>query len=120
MKIDWKSCFKICVSVFILYLCIHFFPDVLRLLKGLLGAATPLVAGGILAYLLNILMSFYEKYYFPKSSKAIVLKTRRPLCMTMAMLTLFAIATLVVGLVVPELVSCVSLLISKTLSFQPI
>lgn len=117
MKIDWKSCLKICVSVFILYLCIHFFPDVFGFLKKLLGAATPLVAGGILAYLLNILMSFYEKYYFPKSSKKIVLKTRRPLCMTLAILTLFAISTLVVGLVVPELVSCVTLLISKLPSF---
>lgn len=117
MKISWKSCFKICVSVFILYLCIHFFPTVLSLLKGLFGAATPLLIGGVLAYLLNILMSFYERYYFPKSQKAIAVKTRRPICMTAAILTLLAISALVVGLVVPELISCVTLLISKLPDF---
>ena len=117
MKISWKSCFKICVSVFILYLCIHFSPTVLSLLKGLLGAATPLLIGGVLAYLLNILMSFYERYYFPKSQKAIAVRTRRPLCMTAAILTLLAISALVVGLVVPELISCLTLLISKLPDF---
>ena len=117
MKIDWKSCFKIVLSLFVLYLCIHFSPDVFSFLGNLLGAATPLVAGGILAYLLNILMSFYERHYFPKSKKAIVIKTRRPLCMTLAILTLFAIAALVLGLVVPELISCTTLLISKLPGF---
>ena len=117
MKIDWKTCLKIGISVFILYLCIHFLPSVLGFLNALLGAATPLIIGGILAYLLNILMSFYERYYFPKSKKAIVAKTRRPLCMTSAILTLVAIVSLVVGLVVPELISCVTLLVSKLPSF---
>ena len=89
----------------------------MSLLKGLLKAATPLLIGGVLAYLLNILMSFYERYYFPKSQKAIAVKTRRPLCMTAAILTLLAISALVVGLVVPELISCVTLLISKLPDF---
>ncbi len=117
MKIDWKTCLKVGISIFVLYLCIHFLPNVLGLLGALLGAATPLIIGGVLAYLLNILMSFYERYYFPKSKKPVVAKTRRPLCMTSAILTLVAIVALIVGLVVPELVSCVTLLVSKLPSF---
>lgn len=117
MKISWKTCLRVGVSAFALYLCIHFFPAIARFLGSVLGAATPLIIGGVIAYLLNILMTFYERHYFPKSQKAFVIKSRRPLCMTAAILTLVAIVSLVVGLVVPELVSCVSLLISKLPGF---
>lgn len=117
MKISWKTCLRVGVSAFALYLCIHFFPAIARFLGSVLGAATPLIIGGAIAYLLNILMTFYERHYFPKSQKAFVIKSRRPLCMTAAILTLVAIVSLVVGLVVPELVSCVSLLISKLPGF---
>jgi len=117
MKISWKTCLRVGVSAFALYLCIHFFPAIARFLGSVLGAATPLIIGGVIAYLLNILMTFYERHYFPKSKKAFVIKSRRPLCMTAAILTLVAIVSLVVGLVVPELVSCVSLLISKLPGF---
>ena len=117
MKISWKTCLRVGVSAFVLYLCIHFFPAIARFLGSVLGAATPLIIGGAIAYLLNILMTFYERHYFPKSRKAFVIKSRRPLCMTAAILTLVAIISLVVGLVVPELVSCVSLLISKLPGF---
>ncbi len=117
MKFSWKTCLRVGVSAFALYLCIHFFPAIARFLGSVLGAATPLIIGGVIAYLLNILMTFYERHYFPKSQKAFVIKSRRPLCMTAAILTLVAIVSLVVGLVVPELVSCVSLLISKLPGF---
>ena len=117
MKISWKTCLRVGVTIFILYLCIQFFPTIARLLGAVLAAATPLVVGGVIAYLLNILMTFYERRYFPKSKKTFVLKSRRPLCMAAAILTLLAIVALVIGLVVPELVSCVSLLISKLPDF---
>ena len=78
MKISWKTCLRVGVSAFVLYLCIHFFPAIARFLGSVLGAATPLIIGGAIAYLLNILMTFYERHYFPKSQKAFVIKSRRP------------------------------------------
>ncbi len=112
MKIEWKSCLKIGISVFVLYLCIHFLPVVLDFLSKVIGAAAPLIIGCIVAFLVNILMTFYEKHYFPKSAKRFVLKSRRPVCMIAAFLTLAAIVTLIISLVLPQLINCIKLLLS--------
>ena len=72
----------------------------------LLGAVSPLVGGGIIAYLVNILMSSYERHYFPRS-QGFAARTRRPVCLTAAYLTLAAIVAGLIWLVIPELVDCV-------------
>ena len=113
MKIEWKTCFKIVISVFILYLCVEYFSDAMGFLGTCVSAATPLIIGGVIAYLVNILMSAYERYYFPNTDKIVVKKSRRPVCMLAAFVTLFAIVILIIGLVVPQLVSCVQVLISE-------
>lgn len=82
-------------------------------LSLLAGAMMPLIIGCIAAYLINILMSFYEKHYFPKSNGRIVKASRRPVCMLAAVMTLIACIALVVMLVVPELISCVQLLLTE-------
>ena len=110
MKLSWNTCLKVGVSIFALYLCIHFWPAAAKLLGALLSAATPLFVGFVVAYILNILMSAYEKRFFPKSQKKGVNAIRRPICLVVAMLSLLAIVTGVVWLVVPQLVSCVQLI----------
>ena len=110
MKIDFKQLFKIALVVFILYLCINYWNPVS---VSLIGAAAPIIIGFVIAYLVNIIMTLYERNFFPKSNKKIVNKIRRPLCMTLAFLTVAAIIALIVGLVVPELISCVQVLIDK-------
>lgn len=112
MVIQWKSCIKICVSVFLLYLCIQFWPSVLTLFKTILGAASPLIIGCAIAYLVNILMAFYERHFFRKTTKPIAGKVKRPLCMLSAFITLLAIIILVVALVLPQLISCVNMIFS--------
>ena len=112
MKIEWKNCLKIGISIFILYLCIYYWKSVAAGLSVLASASMPLILGATIAYVVNILMKFYENHYFRKSSKSIVQKSRRPVCMVAAFLTLAAIIALVIGLVVPQLVSCVRVLIS--------
>ena len=113
MNISLKSCLKIALSIFLLYLAIHYWPAVSGLLGAVLGAASPLLIGCALAYVVNILMSAYERRFFPRSTNPKVAKLRRPLCMLLAYLSLVAIVTLVVWLVLPQLVNCVELLIAQ-------
>ena len=113
MNLSWKNCAKIGITAFLLFICIHYCDNVLRFLTVILSAASPLIIGFIIAYVLNILMAFYEKYYFPKSNKATIIKTRRPVCMIASLLTLFSIVSLVIYLVIPELVSCITFIISE-------
>ena len=113
MRPDWKTCFRVCVSVFVLYLFMYYWEGVSSLLGTFAAALSPLLLGLVIAYVLNILMSLYEKHYFPRRRDKWVAKSRRAVCLLAAIVTLVAIVALVVGLVVPELVSCVKLLIEE-------
>ena len=114
MKLEWKTCFRAGVSLFLLYLCITYWSVVGNLVSVALGAASPLIVGGVVAYLLNILMGAYEKRYFPRNEKSkIVRYTRRPVCMIGAMVTLVTIVVLVIGLVLPQFISCIRVLFAQ-------
>ena len=113
MRLDWKTCFRVCASLFCLYLFVYYWKDVSHLLSTFISALSPLLLGLIMAYVLNILMSLYEAHYFPKRTDSWVAKSRRAVCLPAAVITLVAIGALVVGLVVPELLSCVRLLINE-------
>lgn len=113
MKLEWKTCFKIGLSVLLLYVCIHYLPNVAAIVSKFFGAAFPLFLGCGIAYVINILMMFYERHFFPKSENALLIKYRRPICMICASLTLLAIIALVIVLVLPELISCVTIIIEK-------
>ena len=113
MKVDTKGILKIGIGIFVLYLCIHYWSAVAGFVGGVIGAAAPLIIGCFIAYVINILMRFYERHYFPKSAKSPVQKSRRVVCMVLALVTLVAVVSLVLVLVVPQLVSCVQLLFAE-------
>ncbi len=113
MKIEWKTCFRVGLSAFLLYLCIQYWKPVSDFIFGILGAALPLLIGGAIAFVLNILMGNFERFYFPKSQKKIVAKTRRPVCLALAVIAVLAIISLVSWLVFPELVRAIFLLSEK-------
>lgn len=111
MKIDWKTCIRVAVSIFLLYLGIHYWPSISGVIGTAFSAATPLVVGIIMAYPVNILMGFYERHYFPKSTKKFVNKSRRIVCLIGAIITLLAVIALIIGLIAPQLVACVKMVI---------
>lgn len=112
MKFNLKTLFKLGISVFVLFLCIYHWPSVFAFILTVLGAASPLIVGCALAFILNILMGFYEKHYFKKSKNISLQKSRRPVCLILAILTLLAIIAVVISLVLPQLISCVKHIIS--------
>lgn len=114
MRVDRKAFVKFFAGVFVLYLCVYYWPSASRLLALLAGALKPVIIGLAAAYIINILMSFYERHYFAKRADTpAVSKTRRPVCMAAAFVTLIGILTLLISLVIPELVSCCKLLIAE-------
>ena len=113
MNLSWKTCFKITVSLFMLYLAILFWPSAAKFIGLIITAAMPLIIGAATAYIVNILMSFYERHFFAKSKNPTVNKLRRPLCMTGAFVSLIAVVILIARLIVPELTNCVMLLVDK-------
>lgn len=113
MKIDTKTVVKVGVGAFLLYLCIYYWSGVSNFLIAFLQATTPLLVGCLIAYIINLLMSVYESHWFTKSEKKWVIKTRRPFCLILAIVTLLAVIGLILMLVIPQLVSCVKLLFAE-------
>lgn len=113
MKAQWKKYYKIGAAAFILFLCIYYWGQVTALLGIVFKAAMPVIVGCAIAYIVNILMSFYERHYFPKSRKRLVRKSARPVCLVGALVTLLLIVVAVLRMVVPELISCFELLFAQ-------
>ncbi len=113
MKLEWKTCFRAGVTLLLLILCVMALPKVGDLLLALISAASPLLIGCVIAYILNILMCGYEKRYFPRTLKKALIKSRRPVCMVLAIITLIVVVALVSALVLPQLADCVALLLSE-------
>ena len=114
MKIEWKKYIPISLCALAVYLIIHYWDGAVNLIVSLLGALTPVFIGVAIAYVINILMCFYEKYYFRKhADKKLVKGSRRIVCMIAAIITLALLVGLVGWLVVPHLVSCVVFLVSE-------
>lgn len=108
-----KKYLKIGFTLFLFYLVIYYWAGISKAVGVAIGAAMPLFVGVAIAYVVNILMSFYEKKYFPKSEKKIVESTRRPVCIILSLLTVILIVAAVVGIVLPEFLSSIELLLAE-------
>lgn len=119
MKVEWKACFRAGISVFLVFLGIYYWSSVAGWISLFMSAATPLLVGCIIAYILNILMSFYEKHFFPRAKSSFVQKSRRAVCLVLAVATFLGIVAAVIGLVLPELTASVRLLVDLLIGWLP-
>ena len=113
MKLEWKTCIKIGVTAALLFLFIHYWERLVVAVSLALSAGKPLLLGCVIAYVVNILMSFYEKYYFTKGKlkdKRWVKQSRRIACMLLAYFSVVGILFLIFSLVIPQLLECGKLL----------
>lgn len=113
IKIEWKTCLRVGISVFVLFLGIHYWTATASVIKTLIGAVLPLLTGAIIAYPLSILMNFYGRHIFKNAVNKNLLRCKNGICLALTLLTLVAIMTFVVAMVVPQLADCVKLLIDK-------
>jgi len=118
MKLTWKDCLKVGVSVFVLYLAIHYWQSAANFVATLFGAALPLIVGGIVAYLVNILMDNYERRWKDNPKKPWLGKLRRPVCMLLAFLTLVAIVVFICVLIIPQLGECFGVILAELPGFM--
>lgn len=110
MQIEWKTCLKVGVSAFLLYLAMRYWDGVSGLALMMLQAAAPLLLGCLIAYVVNILMSFYERHW-PRSKRPLKAGARRSLCMLLAFVTVVAVVAALILLILPQLLSCFQVLL---------
>ena len=112
MKLTWKTCLRAGVTVAAVYLACTYWPVLTGAVKVAVGAASPLLIGAVIAYVANILMSFYEAHFFARSKKRVVQKLRRPACMALAFLTAVLAIVWLLTTVLPELTRCVEMIVA--------
>ena len=101
------------LALFILYLAITYWEVVAKFIQTIFSATMPLLIGGIVAYIVNLLLGQYEYLYSHLFKKPSLQKFRRPVGIIMSYLTILLIITIVFALVIPELFTCVKLLIAN-------
>ena len=77
MKLTWKDCLKVGVSIFVLYLAVFYWRSAAGFVAAVFGAAAPLIIGGVVAYLVNILMSNYECRWKDSRKRPVLNRLRR-------------------------------------------
>ncbi len=118
MRLEWKTCWKAGVTVGLLYLFIQYWGTIANGFGVAVHAAMPLIVGFVIAYAVNILMCFYQKIFFPKAEGKWIKKVRNVVCILLAYVSLAGIIALIIGLVVPELINCIKLLLVKIPPFM--
>ena len=108
-KMDWRVV-KYFLLAAVLVLGIRYFDVLLEGAGRLWGFAAPLVMGGVIAYVLNLIMCRLERFYFPKSKNKAVIRSRRPVCIVLSIVLIAAVIFLVFRLVIPELVSAIGII----------
>ena len=107
MNISKTSCVRIVLTILAAFLYIRYWSAVEASVQIIIAAASPLIIGAVIAYILNILMNFYERKLSIKE------KLRRPLCMLLAFLTLALVVVLLFSMIIPELINCLQLILEK-------
>ena len=108
LKQDTKRVLTFTSVILFVYFIIRYWGKVEGLVKLGIGAAAPLLIGCAMAYVINILMNFYENWYKRLLKQPFARKIERFVCMVFAFLSLFGIVYFIISLVLPELLNCIA------------
>lgn len=107
----WEKRFlKGALIVAALILLIVYFQQATQLVKLLWGIVFPLFLGFVIAYIINILMRFLERHFFPNYAKPWMKKIRKPVCLLLSFVLIALIIAAVINLVVPRVIETLSAL----------
>ena len=116
-RVETATCVKIAIAIFAIYIATRYWPQVAKFISGIFEAAEPLIIGAIVAFLVNILMRNLERIIFPKAKKKALIAARRIICMLLAFILLFGIVTLILWLILPQLISCIEIIVAEVPPF---
>lgn len=108
MKNEMKKMLGITGALILVFLVVRYWANLEGFISLAISAGMPLIIGCAMAYVINILMNFYEKWYVKLFQVEVAKKIRRVVCLILAFLSLGGIIFLIVNLVLPELINCIA------------
>jgi len=112
-NISQKSIVKAIILAGVVLLIILNFPAVINIVKNIYKVIFPLLLGAGIAYVLNLPVSLYEKFYFPKSRNKIIINTRRAVSIFLSILTIAGVFMFFLLILIPQVNQFTSLLIER-------
>lgn len=126
-KISIKKLIVIVLIAIAFHWMINNFTIVGNILSTIIGILSPFILGGVLAFIINIPMTFFERKIFNSKNKnnsktknkekgkdkPKVNKGARTISLILAIITIVFILSLIVKLIVPELINVVNILIEN-------
>ena len=108
---DWeKIIIRTIVSLTIAILIILHFDLAIKGISALVGFMSPIILGFVVAFVINVILIRLEKIYFPHTNNRFLKKSRRPVCIALALLIILAVIAFVIAMVIPELINAFSIL----------
>ena len=74
------------------------------------GVIFPLLIGAGIAFVLNIVVSEYEKIYFPKTSNKVIIGSRRGVSILLSILTIILVLIFFLRIVIPQIAEFIRVL----------
>ncbi len=87
------------------------FQSLTSTVRLLFDALTPLIIGGVIAFVLNIIVKRYEAIFWPKSQTRWVCMARRPLCILFAIISVALGFSFVGYMAIPQLTKSLTIII---------
>lgn len=100
-----KQIRRLMVLAALLVLAVIYSKSLLQGIAFVYGIAKPFVYGGVIAFVLNILLRGFEEKLFKRWTGRSAKKFRRPLCVVLSLVTVALVISLAVGTVVPQVTS---------------
>lgn len=108
IKQEMKKTIGIAGALAVVYLVIRYWGKVESAILTGFSAAAPLLIGCVMAYVINILMAFYERWYDRLFQVEVKRNVKRTVCLILAFFSLIGVVALIVNLVLPELINCIA------------
>lgn len=105
----------IVAACILIFLAARYLPSVAKAVSWLADLLRPLLIGVIFALVLNVPMRFIERHLFRRRPTARKTRARRPLAVLLSLILVLGIIIGVAVLVIPELVSAVSMVFSAAI-----
>lgn len=112
-----KIIFIVCIGILFNWILKNY-EIFFNMVSGITNTIFPFILGACIAFVLNILMNFFERKLFKDKlvkGKKIKNKSKfkRPISMILAILSIVCLIALVIGLVIPELIEVITKLIKE-------
>jgi len=108
MEIKRKNIVKYGIITVLLLFLLIYPQQIYKLFLNLMNVFMPLILGGIIAYVLNILSSKLEKHFFPKTKLKWVQSSRRGISILLSLVIVILVMTGVSRLVLPQFFSAIT------------